>query len=60
MQMETQTIYCTICETAWVETTEQRNDIFYCCNMCRDFEEKNEVTIQYNTFEDDKLIDSGN
>ena len=58
--METQTIYCTICESAWIETTEKRKDIFYCCNVCRSFEEENNVTIQDNTYDDDKVIDCGN
>lgn len=56
--METQVIYCGICESAWIETTEKRKDLFYCCIMCRENEQDRE--IQDNNFEDDKVIEYGN
>jgi hypothetical protein len=56
--MKSQTLYCSICEHAWIETTETRNDLFYCCTMCRDNEK--ERNIQDNNYQADKVIDYGN
>ena len=55
-------LYCTICESAYIETTEElkNKDVFYCCNMCRDFETANDVEIRENNFDDSKVIDSAN
>lgn len=60
-QKETNRLYCTICESAYLETTEKLDaHSFYCCNVCRDFEQQNDVEIRENNFDDNLVIDSCN
>ena len=60
-QKETNRLYCTICESAYLETTEELNgDIFYCCNVCRSYEEQNGVEIRENNYNDKLVVDSCN
>ncbi len=49
-------IYCTICESAWIETTEK--NVFYCCAMCR--ENNTDRDIQPNNFNQDLVTDYSN
>jgi len=35
-------IYCQICESAWIETSEVLQEPVYRCNMCNDYLEKYE------------------
>jgi CO dehydrogenase/acetyl-CoA synthase beta subunit len=60
-EIETNRLYCTICESAYIETTQELNaDSFYCCNMCREFENSNDVEIRENNFDESKAIDYAN
>jgi hypothetical protein len=55
---ETNRLYCTICESAYIETTQAiTSDIFYCCNMCREFENSNGVEVRLNNFDESKILD---
>jgi hypothetical protein len=60
-EAEINILYCTICESAYIETTQELNsDIFYCCNICRDFENANDVEVRVNNFDESKVIDYAN
>lgn len=49
--------YCEICENAHIITTQETENIFYCCSVCRNFENENGVEIRENTFDESKVID---
>lgn len=55
--MQYRELFCEICETAHIVTTEKKKDLFYCCNICRGFEEENNVIIRENNFDETKVIE---
>lgn len=60
-EAETHRLYCTICESAYIETKQELDaHNFYCCNMCREFEQSNGVEISENNFDHSKVIDYAN
>lgn len=52
--MKTKKVYCSICDTANIETTETI-EVFYCCSMCR--ENHPERNIKENTFNENLVIE---
>jgi hypothetical protein len=58
MTMQTNIIYCSICESANIETIETKLNIFYTCSMCRDNEQ--ERNIKENNFNTELVLDYSN
>ena len=56
--MQTNIIYCSICESANIETIETKLNIFYTCSMCRDNEQ--ERNIKENNFNTELVLDYSN
>jgi hypothetical protein len=59
-ELETKLLFCKICESAYLETTEIKNDLHYVCIMCNEFESKNGREILENNFDDNLVIDCCN
>ena len=59
-EIKTKLLFCKICESAYIETTEIKNNLHYVCVMCNDFETKNGVKILENNFDDNLVIDCSN
>jgi predicted SprT family Zn-dependent metalloprotease len=57
---KTKTIYCKICENAYIETLELNDNIIYTCNMCNDNAIQDGNLIMENNFIDNLVIDSSN
>ena len=56
--MQTKVIYCSICESGTIETTETKLNIFYTCLMCKDNEPKRK--IKKDNFNHELVIDYSN
>jgi hypothetical protein len=58
---ETNRIYCNLCESAYIETRQEiTKDTFYCCNMCREYENSNGAEVRVNNFDESKTLDYAN
>ena len=55
----TNKVLCDICDEAHIVTIEKKDDLFYCCNTCRDWEHKNNTNrdIRDNHFNESLVID---
>ena len=60
--IKTDKLFCDICESAYIETTEAVNDLYYCCTMCRENanKEANSIILPDDTYDNDYAIDAGN
>lgn len=55
--MEKNKIFCEVCANSYVETTENAEDTFYCCSMCREWKKSNGEEIGEDIFDKKKVID---
>ena len=61
--LKTDKLFCDICQSAYIETTEDTKDLYYCCTMCREYADDNEKewrVLPDNNFDNDYAIDAGN
>ena len=59
-ELETKLLFCKICESAYIETTEIKNHLHYVCKMCNEFELQNGNQVLENNFDDNLVIDCSN
>ena len=62
METYTAKIYCDICDSAWIETTEVIDEPVYRCSMCRDYlmEHEPDRELPDENYSEEYVIDSGN
>lgn len=48
-------VYCSICDTAYINTKENVPDLHYCCDQCRD--NRSDMDIPPNNFSKKLVID---
>ena len=55
-------IFCEICESSWIETTEVIQDPIYRCTMCKDYimEHESDRVLQDENFDYKLVTDAGN